>query len=64
MIHRALSVLILFAFQIVVPVLGEVERSLVVCFGDSITKRGYPAVMGEMLDVEVVKPLSGKVTSR
>ena len=26
----------------------------VVCFGDSITKRGYPAELGKLLGVEVV----------
>jgi len=26
----------------------------VVCFGDSITKGGYPAIVGEILDVEIV----------
>ncbi|EMI56679.1 esterase [Rhodopirellula sallentina SM41] len=29
-------------------------RSSVVCFGDSITRRGFPEVMGRLLDVEAV----------
>ncbi|TWU58722.1 Arylesterase precursor [Rubripirellula tenax] len=28
------------------------SRWMVVCFGDSITKRGYPSILGQMLDVE------------
>ena len=30
------------------------ERARVVCFGDSITKRGYPAILSELLDVESI----------
>ncbi|MEP4078325.1 SGNH/GDSL hydrolase family protein [Haloferula sp.] len=33
---------------------SDPNRAKVVCFGDSITKRGYPAILGEALDVEVV----------
>lgn len=29
-------------------------KPLVVCFGDSITKRGYPAILREMLRVEAI----------
>jgi len=30
------------------------EKKRVVCFGDSITKRGYPEILGEALDVDAV----------
>ncbi|MFC7337741.1 SGNH/GDSL hydrolase family protein [Haloferula chungangensis] len=33
---------------------ADVEAATVVCFGDSITKRGYPEIMGKALGVKVV----------
>lgn len=36
----------------------------VVCFGDSITKRGYPQLLGELLNTEVVNAGIGGHTSR
>ena len=30
------------------------RKARIVCFGDSITKRGYPAVLGKMLEVEAI----------
>ncbi|MBK1827654.1 SGNH/GDSL hydrolase family protein [Haloferula rosea] len=33
---------------------GDEDRKTVVCFGDSITKRGYPEILGETLGVNAV----------
>ncbi|MCM2373873.1 FAD-dependent oxidoreductase [Rhodopirellula sp. ICT_H3.1] len=33
---------------------AELARETVVCFGDSITRRGYPEIMGRMLGVDVI----------
>lgn len=32
----------------------EIETPKIVCFGDSITKRGYPAELAKILDVQVI----------
>lgn len=34
---------------------GEARSAKVVCFGDSITKRDYPEMMGQILGVETIK---------
>ncbi len=67
--------LILFFLFVVCPAAGAatfvhaddeavvVERK-VVCFGDSITKRGYPLILGELLNVQSSNAGVGGNTSR
>lgn len=42
----------------------QTNRPLVVCLGDSITHRGYPQVLGKLLDVRVVNAGINGNTSR
>lgn len=50
---------------LVLPTRAEDPRSKVVCFGDSITKRGYPKIMGELLDAEAMNAgIAGHTSSQ
>ncbi|MGB7323772.1 MAG: sulfatase-like hydrolase/transferase [Rubripirellula sp.] len=62
---------ILFLAAVVVAQFGlsasepTTTRAKVVCFGDSITKRGYPETLGKLLDVDTVNAgVGGNSTSQ